>query len=159
MDQSCQTVDMDQLQLKLFSKYKFQIIAFVCLGITYARGTWNVFGVLFLAADSGHRCNSYTENVTQLSGKEVVSPYGSNKNLTLHNTSSGEYVGAEKDVLINECDILVFYENGTNFTRPCSFGWVYNSEFTSTIVSEVRHHNITLHYGIVLLVHVTINSQ
>ncbi|CAG5119100.1 unnamed protein product [Candidula unifasciata] len=137
MEKSCQITDVDQLQLKLFSKYKFQLFAFICLGITYARGAWNVFGVLFLAADSGHSCDPHVEGIIQFSSQEVASPYSSSQNFTLGNTSSsGEYVGVQKGVIFKECDILVFYENGTNASRPCNYGWVYDSEFKSTIVSE-----------------------
>lgn len=133
MDEASARIDVDKLQLKLFSNCRFQIFAFLCLGVIYARGAWNVFGILFLAGEASHICNSgriirmidsYSEQVDTIDIN--VTAYG----------AQWDNNGTEKKVHFRECDVLVSHRNGTNFTEPCSFGWVYKNRIESTIVSE-----------------------
>ena len=48
-------MDVDGIQQHLGSG-KFQILAFLVLGLIYSRGAWHVFGIMFLAGDPGHKC-------------------------------------------------------------------------------------------------------
>ncbi|XP_005089749.1 solute carrier family 22 member 5 [Aplysia californica] len=134
-------MDVDLIQLKLVENYRFQILSFIALGIVYARGAWNVFGVLFLAAGAGHTCDYDREIVTvesKDSNQHVTTIFNASSNFTVTTVSWGLDGKKSKDPLIvpRECDVIVAGENGTNLSMPCTFGWVYRSEFESTIVSE-----------------------
>ncbi|KAK7489264.1 hypothetical protein BaRGS_00019516 [Batillaria attramentaria] len=48
-------VNVDDIQLELGSG-RFQLLAFIVLGLIYSRGAWHVFGIMFLAGDPGHKC-------------------------------------------------------------------------------------------------------
>ncbi|KAI8789878.1 organic cation/carnitine transporter 2-like [Biomphalaria glabrata] len=124
-------MQVDTLQLKLTQTFKFQIVTFFCLGAIYGRGAWNVFAVLFLAGTTGHSCSTsgvlWFGNLTQ-EGSEHI---------TLGNLTASYSLGDVTPTLISgECDVTIATENGTNVTRDCPHGWVYYSEFESTIISE-----------------------
>ncbi|XP_059179046.1 organic cation transporter protein-like [Physella acuta] len=121
-------MDVDKLQLKLASRLKFQVLAYVCLGIIYARGAWNVFGVIFLAAESGHSCDSNRQIRTGVAYNNGNSYINSSVNMSFIQQSSVLYS--------RECDVIVALNSSTNVTVPCTYAWVYSSEFVSTIVSE-----------------------
>ncbi|GFS02943.1 solute carrier family 22 member [Elysia marginata] len=128
-------MDVDKIQQQLSSTWRFQVLAYFCLGLIYTRGAWNVFGVIYLAADTEHMCVTDNDIVEVNSCTDVTEPTflgNSTVNATTI-TSLGEQRLAGKG---RECDILVCRENGTNFTRPCVNGWTYGDEFESTIVSE-----------------------
>ena len=127
-------MDVDGIQQKLAKNYRFQVVAFVILGIVYARGAWNTFGVLFLAADAGHTCDYNTET-TQSPVLQQQTDRSPNLNFTTNSWNT--YKPDDTQVLPRECDVIVSSENGTNTSVPCTFGWVYRNEIESTIVSEV----------------------
>ncbi|RUS91567.1 hypothetical protein EGW08_000682 [Elysia chlorotica] len=104
-----------------------------CLGLIYTRGAWNVFGVIYLAADTEHKC--ITENdIVEVNSCETFTDVL--KNLTINGSIITSLEKGKSAAIGRECDILMCRENGTNFTRPCDNGWVYGDEFESTIVSE-----------------------
>ena len=111
-------MDVDAIQTKLIERCRFQVVSFIILGLIYARGAWNTFGVLFLAANGGHTCDIEKEKNTPLvknviSGHETTLSYSNEVNTTL---------------VPQACDYKVL-SNSTNLTLPCTFGWVYKNEF------------------------------
>ncbi|GFN80514.1 solute carrier family 22 member [Plakobranchus ocellatus] len=128
-------MDVDKIQQQLSSKWRFQILAYFCLGLIYTRGAWNVFGVIYLAADTGHHCSTNTESTVVKSCQQVKESTTFKSNST-GNGSISSFQKGESAVVGKECDIVMCMENGTNITKPCDSGWVYGDEFESTIVSE-----------------------
>ncbi|KAK3802250.1 hypothetical protein RRG08_004538 [Elysia crispata] len=128
-------MDVDKIQQQLSSSWRFQVLAYLCFGLIYTRGAWNVFGVIYLAADTEHKCVT-DDDIVEVDSCKVFSD-----TLLLNNSAAngtvGTSFGERKSAAVGrECDILMCRKNGTNFTRPCDNGWVYGDEFESTIVSE-----------------------
>ena len=131
-------MDVDKIQQQLSSSWRFQVLAYLCFGLIYTRGAWNVFGVIYLAADTEHKCVT-DDDIVEVDSCKVFSD-----TLLLNNSAAngtvGTSFGERKSAAVGrECDILMCRKNGTNFTRPCDNGWVYGDEFESTIVSEVKN--------------------
>ena len=131
-------MDVDKIQLQLSSTWRFQILAYLCLGLIYTRGAWNVFGVIYLAADPGHKCVT-DKDIVEVGSCEIPSEPTFSSNSTINGSALTSVSGKKVTAVGRDCDIVMCRENGTNITRSCDNGWVYGDEFESTIVSEVRN--------------------
>ena len=152
-------MDVDCIQSKLSEKtYRFQILSFIVLGLIYARGSWNTFGVLFLAGEVGHSCDFEDPASAAPARTTLATPSAAPMTDAAHRykytTNTGN--NASRDwglttmpasshptidnvVVARKCDVLVAAMNGTNTSIPCTTGWIYRKrEEKSSIVSEVR---------------------
>lgn len=86
--------DVDAIQHHLGSG-RFQICAFLVLGLIYSRGAWHVFGIMFLAGDPGHKCTLPQLAVPEENTDSILSsPHLGIMKSEPHNLSSHSALGS-----------------------------------------------------------------
>ena len=158
-----QDIDIEKIQRHLGTG-KFQIFSFILLGLVYSRGSWHVFGIMFLAGDPGHKCAVPEGNNVNLLGNSVQ-PQVVDTNASLNSISFDKSITTLPTLLDvspqsffvthdHSIDLLrsnltaescvmtfVTMEKDGNITtekRECPNGWSYGSEYETTILSEVQ---------------------